>query len=281
MIDDYNEDFLTLQDGGSLFYKTYGNSSAHPILCMHGLTRNSKDFNELAEYLSDEFFVITADQRGRGESSYIEDHQKYTPKTYISDMYELIQSLNFKECYLIGTSMGGFMAMTMSAMNSVLFPKIVLNDCGPEIHQVGIDKISTYLGKNESFESIDEAVAILKTRHESNFPSLTDTDWKRYCTNNLKINEDHSYNFDYDQNIRVVYETAKLNLGDMWNIWEEINSNIFVIRGALSQLLSESTFKKMQAKENVISLEIPDTGHAPLLTSKFELDSIKAFLLSH
>ena len=107
MIDDYNEDFLTLQDGGSLFYKMYGNSSAHPVLCMHGLTRNSKDFNELAEYLSDEFFVITVDQRGRGESSYIEDHQKYTPKTYISDMYELIQSLNFKKCYLIGTSMGG------------------------------------------------------------------------------------------------------------------------------------------------------------------------------
>ena len=78
-----------------------------------------------------------------------------------------------------------------------------------------------------------------------------------------------------------MYETAKLNLGDMWNIWEEINSNIFVIRGALSQLLSESTFKKMQAKENVITLEIPDTGHAALLTSKFELDSIKAFLLSH
>ena len=281
MNDNYNEDFLALQDGGSLFYRTYGDPCATPVLCMHGLTRNSKDFRELAEHLSDKFFVITVDQRGRGRSSYIEDHQKYTPLTYINDMHELINSFNFKQCYLIGTSMGGFMAMAMSAMNSVLFSKIVLNDCGPEIHQVGIDNISTYLGKNESFESIDEAVSILKARHGSNFPLLTDLDWKRHCLNNLKINEDHSYNFDYDQNIRVVYETAKLNLGDMWNIWEEIDSSIFVIRGALSQLLSEYTFKQMQSKDRVKSLEIPDTGHAPLLTSKVELDSIKAFLLSH
>ena len=233
----FTESFFDCPDGGSLYFRSYGNPNNQPVLCMHGLTRNANDFHQLAQFLQQSFYVISVDQRGRARSSYLKDPMAYSPETYLTDMTNLIEHLGFKKVYLVGTSMGGFMAMTMSAFDPILFPKIVLNDCGPEIGSTGVNNIASYLGKGEIFKSKDDAFTTIQQRHLPAFPNFSNQEWNDHIFANMKENKDGSWQFDYDQSIRVLFEAASPSATDLWPIWEAINSEILLFKGELSTLL--------------------------------------------
>ena len=201
----------------------------------------------------------------------------YSPETYLTDMTNLIEHLGFKKVYLVGTSMGGFMAMTMAAFDPILFPKIVLNDCGPEIGSTGVNNIASYLGKGEIFKSKDDAFTTIQQRHMPAFPNFSNQEWNDHIFANMKENKDGSWQFDYDQSIRVLFEAASPSATDLWPIWEAISSEILLFKGELSTLLSNETLKKMHAMKNFISHEIKGIGHTPTLNTKFEQESILKF----
>ena len=271
------ESFFDCPDGGSLYFRSYGNPNNQPVLCMHGLTRNANDFHQLAQFLQQSFYVISVDQRGRARSSYLKDPMAYSPETYLTDMTNLIKHLGFKKVYLVGTSMGGFMAMTMSAFDPILFPKIVLNDCGPEIGSTGVNNIASYLGKGEIFKSKDHAFTTIQQRHMPAFPNFSNQEWNDHIFANMKENKDGSWQFDYDQSIRVLFEAASPSATDLWPIWEAISSEILLFKGELSTLLSNETLKKMHAMKNFVSHEIKGIGHTPTLNTQFEQESILKF----
>ena len=275
----FTESYFECPDGGSLYFRSYGSPKNQPVLCMHGLTRNANDFHQLAQYLQPSFYVISVDQRGRARSSYLEDPMAYSPETYLSDMTNLISHLGFKKVYLIGTSMGGFMAMTMAAFDPTLFPKIVLNDCGPEIGSTGVNNIASYLGKGEIFKSKADAFTTIQQRHMPAFPNFSNQEWNDHIFANMKENKDGSWQFDYDQNIKVLFEAASPSSTDLWPIWELITSKILLFKGELSTLLSRHTLKKMHETKSFKSHEISGIGHTPTLNTQFEQASILNFLL--
>ena len=234
-------------------------------------------YTQLAQFLQKSFYVISVDQRGRARSSYLKDPMAYSPETYLTDMTNLVDHLGFKKVYLVGTSMGGFMAMTMSAFDPILFPKIVLNDCGPEIGSTGVNNISSYLGKGEIFKSKEDAFTTIQQRHMPAFPNFSNQEWNDHIFANMKENKDGSWQFDYDQSIRVLFEAASPSAIDLWPIWEAISSEILLFKGELSTLLSNETLKKMHVMKNFISHEIKGIGHTPTLNTQFEQESILKF----
>ena len=275
----FTESFFDCPDGGSLYFRSYGNPNNQPVLCMHGLTRNANDFHQLAQFLQKSFYVISVDQRGRARSSYLKDPIAYSPETYLTDMTNLIGHLGLKKVYLVGTSMGGFMAMTMAAFDPILFPKIVLNDCGPEIGSTGVNNIASYLGKGEIFKSKEDAFKAIQQRHMPAFPNFSNQEWNDHIFANMKENKDGSWQFDYDQSIKVVFESASPSDTDLWPIWEAITSKILLFKGELSTLLSKETLIKMHQKQDFISHEIKGIGHTPTLNTQFEKETILKFLL--
>jgi len=155
---------------------------------MHGLTRNSSDFSELAEHLSESYRVISVDQRGRGRSDYDRVVANYTPAIYVQDMFTLLDTLELQSVILIGTSMGGLMSILMCVMQPERFEGVVLNDIGPEVDSRGIERIKGYVGKTKPVTTWEEAIAQQKDINCVAFPSFSDDEWQ-YFTEGLYRDE--------------------------------------------------------------------------------------------
>ena len=139
---DYQDIWYESDDGLKLYARDYSNTGAKlTILCMHGLTRSSSDFEDLAPLLQENYRVISVDQRGRGNSDWDTDPSNYTTLRYVTDMFSLIDALSLKNIVMIGTSMGGFMGMVMISMKPELFSGAVINDIGPVVSKSGLDRI--------------------------------------------------------------------------------------------------------------------------------------------
>lgn len=271
---------------GTRFYKMafveFGNPAAPAVVCVHGLTRNGRDFDQLAEALSDRFHVICPDLPGRGKSEWLPDGLAYQPPTYVVALAHLLAQIN-KPVAWVGTSLGGICGMMIAAAQNSPITGLVLNDIGPHIPAASLQRIRDYMmGAPERFTSVKDLTAHLREIHAP-FGLLSDAEWAhlgRFSARQVldPTGEGKTTALHYDPKIiDPIRATVPLDV-DMWPIWEHIHAPRLVIRGAQSDLLLPETYERMQA-EGAQGYVVPDAGHAPALMDYESQARIKAFLL--
>jgi pimeloyl-ACP methyl ester carboxylesterase len=267
-------------DGLTLYSRVYdrAGSAARTVLCLHGLTRNSKDFEDLAEYLSPRYRVICPDLRGRGLSDYDTRWQNYKPAIYLADIAGLLKSLDIPRVSVIGTSLGGILGMLLPALLPGAITGLVLNDIGPEVDPVGIARIRSYAGKLPPVAGWDEAVAQLRLVFTGAWPGLSGETWQRLARRNYREDATGTPVLECDPQVGEALRAAPA--GDLWSVWAQLGDvPVLAIRGALSDLLSASTLARMQReKSNLAILTVAERGHVPLLDEPECLAAIDTFL---
>lgn len=264
----FSERFYTSQDGLSLYFRDYGKEHRvkTPVLCLAGLTRNSNDFSRLAEQLSSDRRVICPDYRGRGKSDYDSNWRNYTSVTYMNDIRHLLSSLNLCRVFVIGTSMGGLMAMGMGAAMPTTLAGVLINDVGPVIEKQGLDKILKYMQDGASgFDDWETAAAYLRERFPE-LPAETDEDWRWITCGTFEEGADGriKHNWDYNLIRSILKETAE---PELWSLFQTLKRTPLVItRGGLSDILSASTLNAMVAViPELTAVTVDGVGHMPNL----------------
>ena len=277
----YADRYFTVGDGLKLHYRDYpGSADKPPILCLPGLTRNAKDFADLAERYSPRFRVLAPDFRGRGMSEYDPVPARYLPPTYTHDVIELMDQLAIDQAIFVGTSLGGLVTMLMAVMAPQRIAASILNDIGPEIADAGVDRIKTYVGKGVRFSSWDEAAEIVAANNRHAFEGYEHEDWLRMAQRNCR-EENGEIVFDYDQAIAQPFNSdAPAPEFDMWPLFSALAQKpLLVIRGAKSDLLSAEALEKMHAAApHMRSAVVAGVGHAPELNEPEAVAAIDTFL---
>ncbi|HVU31111.1 MAG TPA: alpha/beta hydrolase, partial [Sphingomicrobium sp.] len=183
----YRDGYLTVADGLRLHYRDYpGPEGRTPLLCLHGLTRNSRDFAELAERHSKDRRVIALDFRGRGLSDYDPLPARYTPIVYAGDVIQLLDQLHVASAVFVGTSLGGLVTMMTAVTAPQRIRAAILNDVGPDVAPGGIERILSYVGKDRRFASWDEAADAIATNNAGAFERYTHDEWVRMARRNCR-----------------------------------------------------------------------------------------------
>ncbi len=281
---DYLDYYYRSADGLTLYARDYPgpeDSKLLPVLCMHGLTRNSADFAWIASRLAKTRRVISVDQRGRGLSDYDPVAMNYTPATYVGDMFKLLDELGIHRMLVIGTSMGGLMAMIMANMQGPRFAGIVLNDIGPELDPAGLERIKNYVGKRREIRNWDDAVAQTREINEVAFPRYTDEEWLRF-TRGLYFEKNGVPVIAHDAAIAEAMQDSDSNAvpPDLWPLFHGMAAiPMLVVRGELSDLLAMDCIEKMQSISPTLKVaQIPDRGHAPMLDEPVAIEAVEAFI---
>ncbi|MEP5937426.1 MAG: alpha/beta hydrolase [Erythrobacter sp.] len=278
----YTDRFWTSQDGLKLHFRDYaGPSDSLPVICLHGLTRNSRDFAGLAEQLSSRNRVLVPEVRGRGMSEYAKDWQTYSPLQYVADLKALLEQEGIERFIAIGTSMGGLMTMILSAMQPGVVAGAVINDVGPEIDPAGIARINTYVGHNRSFPTWLHAARALQESGSSSFPDYDINRWIEMAKRAMVVGQNGRIGFDYDMAIAEPFkQPGNAAPPDLWPMFDSLkDAPLLVLRGELSDLFSPETLAKMHARHpDMQSIIIPRVGHAPMLDEPESVAGIEAFL---
>ncbi len=260
-------------------YTEWGDGSAgRTAICVHGLTRNARDFDPLAAALSDRWRVACADIAGRGQSDWLPVASAYNYPQYCADMTVLIARLGTETVDWVGTSMGGLIGMMMAAHPNTPVRRLVLNDVGPFIAKAALQRIATYVGQRPHFKSPSALEAYLRQVYAP-FGKLTDEDWRSMAEHSQRAAPDGGILLHHDPKIA---ENAQAGAGqdiDLWALWDKIACPVLLIRGAQSDLLSRSTAEEMTLRGPRARLvEIADAGHAPALRSAEQIALIRDFL---
>ncbi len=273
--------YFTVPDGLRLHYRDYpGSAERLPLLCLHGLTRNARDFAEFAERYSPRFRVLVLEFRGRGESGYDPVPARYNPLTYAGDVLELLDQLGIPQAIFVGTSLGGLVTMTVAALAPQRIAAAILNDVGPELDQAGLDRILSYLGRGSRFSSWEEAATAIAANQRPAFPHYAPEDWVAMARRNCR-EQDGKILFDYDMAIaepfRAADPTPKV---DMWPLFDTLaRKPLLVVRGEHSDLLSSAAAEKMRrAAPGAKFVEVRGVGHAPELNEPEAVSAIDEFL---
>jgi len=279
----YQEIRYASADGLELYARDY----SHPqpkatILCMPGLTRNSADFDFICRRLNKHYRLIAVDQRGRGHSEYDPNPENYLPATYIGDMLGLLDHLGIADVLLLGTSLGGLMAMAMVSLQPERFSGYILNDIGPQIEAAGLGRIQAYVGEPELASSWEDAVVKSKAVHGGELLALSDKDWLAFCRAIYRQREDGQLELAYDPAIaepmkRIPEQPVEL---DVWSHFTAMaDKPALVIRGSHSDILSLECLQKMRDIKPALEFcSVAERGHAPLLNEPEAVQAIEGFL---
>ena len=279
----YCDGYFTVSDGLSLHYRDYpGATDRPPLLCLPGLTRNSRDFAGFAKYYSPRFRVLALDFRGRGGSDKDPDSSRYQPLTYAADSVQLLDQLSVERAIFVGTSLGGLVTMTVAVTAPQRIMAAILNDVGPEINQAGLDRIRSYVGRDLRFQSWDDAAAAIAAAQQAAFPDYGYDDWLAMARRNCCERDDEIV-FDYDMAIADALKTiGPPPRVDLWPLFAAlVQKPLLVARGGLSDLLSADAVQRMRkAAPEAHFVEVPGVGHAPMLNEPEAVAAIDAFLES-
>jgi pimeloyl-ACP methyl ester carboxylesterase len=269
-------------DGLRLFSRVYAAPSAGApvVLCLHGLMRNSRDFEDLAPHLAARYRVIVPDVRGRGLSARDPNFNNYQIPVYLTDLLSLLTGLGIERVSIIGTSMGGLMAMVLAVMQPRLTARIVLNDVGPEIDPVGLERIRSYAGNSPPVRSWPEAVASVRGVYGAAWPGLSDERWERIARLSYRENAQGIPEADADPLIAEPLKDTAAAAPNLWPLWGMLaRVPILAIRGAQSDILSAATLARMQReKRDLKALTVANRGHAPMLDEPECVAAIDEFL---
>jgi len=269
-------------DGLRLYARVYDgpDSGAPTVLCLHGLTRNSRDFEDLAPHLQRSYRVIVPDLRGRGLSARDPHQQNYQPGIYVQDILALLDTAAAKRVAIIGTSLGGMLAMMLSFRHPARITGIVLNDIGPEVDPVGIERIKQYAGRLPPARTWSEAVAQTRAVFGDAWPGLAPDRWAALARRSYREDAAGMVEFDADPNIGEALRAAPAATADLWPLWTALRHvPTLAIRGDRSDILSAATFARMKRENpDLQQLEVADRGHVPLLDEPECMAALDAFL---
>lgn len=273
------------QEGLKLYARDYGSRSSPKtsILCLPGLTRNSKDFANLAERLSSDRRVICPDFRGRGRSEYAKGWTGYTPLNEMRDTLDLMAAAGVNHTIIVGTSRGGLVAMNMALHRPTAIKGVVMNDIGPQVDKTGIERIMGYAGKMEVPPTWEDAAITIRQMNERYFPNMPGKKWHDFARMTFR-DEGGKPAMDYDAAIGTgLRRAAKLMRGNIPTMWKEFKAlshvPVLLVRGENSDLLSTATAEKMAAEHPDLTLATAkDRGHAPFLDEPEVTAAIDVFL---
>lgn len=271
-------------DGLRLHYRLYGadNADAAPILCIPGLMRNARDFEELAARLAVRGRRVYAiDLRGRGESAYARDAMSYVPLTYVQDLMALLDAQGIERFNVIGTSLGGLCAILLAAMQPGRIMAAVLNDVGPEIDATGGARVRAMVGLGGSQPTWMHAARHVAEINAAIYPRFDVHDWLRLVKRTHRLTAEGRIVADYDKQIAAPFRVPVDTAGqDLWPAFAALaDVPLLVLRGAHSDILSRAVAQRMQAAASAMTLvEIADVGHPPTLDEPEAVAAIEALL---
>lgn len=281
----FTDFFWTSHEGLPLHARDYapvGESQKLPVICIHGLTRNARDFEDLAPKIAATGRrVLAVDVRGRGLSAHDPNPMNYHPGTYAADIVSLLQATEIEKAVFVGTSMGGLITMVLTSIMPQAIAAAVLNDVGPELSPVGLARIAGYTGMASRFETWDAAVAYAKTINAAAFPSYGPQDWDTFA-HRLFDEQDGAFVLAYDPDISAPIKAAAeaaaksqaeggaaLAPPDMYPLFRALAKDrpLLLVRGGISDLIDPIIAERMRAAApHMTYAEVPGVGHAPMLT---------------
>jgi pimeloyl-ACP methyl ester carboxylesterase len=247
------------------------------LLCVHGLTRNGRDFDYVGQSLADAYRVICPDVVGRGRSDWLRVPADYSYPVYCGDMATLIASLHAEAVDWLGTSMGGIIGMILSSMPGSPVRKLVMNDVGLMIPKAALDRIGEYVGREPIFDSLEALEGAM--RAASPFGELSAEQWRHLSLHVARQDERGAWRFRYDPGIGENFHKAVSTDIDLRPYWSGVRGPVLVIRGEYSDLLRAETLDEMVLRPHTEKLVVPSTGHAPMLMDDFQVGAIRRFLL--
>ena len=283
-------DFVQCLDASGLHRMAYWEwgdpANGRVLVCAHGLSRQGRDFDVLAQALCDRYRVVCPDVVGRGRSDWLDDPMGYQIPTYVADMVTLLARLKAETVDWVGTSMGGLIGMGLASLKGSPVRSLVLNDVGPTIEPVALARIGTYLGQVHRFETVDAAADYFWSISQG-FGPHTREQWLALTRPMLKEVDDaqgRAYLPHYDPRIAVPFHAATPEMAAaaqamLWQRYDAVRSRTLVIRGAQSDLLTAQTAQAMSErgpKARVVT--IPGVGHAPTLVDPAQVATVREFL---
>jgi pimeloyl-ACP methyl ester carboxylesterase len=261
-------------------YKEWGSAENERVLvCVHGLARNSRDFDDLALALSRDYRVICPDVVGRGESDWLPPGQEYGFQQYLNDMTTLLARLNVDKVDWVGTSMGGIIGMCLAALPNSPIKHLVLNDIGGFVAAASLQRISTYLG-DKRFSDLGEVEAYMRTTYQA-YRNISDSQWQRLAKYGARQLEGGEYALHYDP---MIAETTRANSAqdvDLWPVWSAISVPQLLIWGDASDVLGAETVTRMQENARLSLYRIEGIEHAPSLMEPEQIQHVQRWLREH
>lgn len=255
-------------------------SSLPPVLCVHGLSRNGRDFDYLAKALSDRRMVLAVDMPGRGKSDYLPDPASYNYPAYVADIMEILKQQGIMKLDWVGTSMGGIIAMMFAAAFPGMINKLVLNDIGCIVAAEGLKRILSNAGASPLFASLEEAQLELQRRCAT-FGIRDEAQWQHLYRHSILRDANGNFRFAYDPGILATFiSEAEIQDIDLWALWEVLLPvPVLLLRGAQSDILRHETALEMQRRHPGLTYhEIAEAGHVPTLMPDDQIRLIKDWL---
>ena len=251
------------------------------LVCVHGLTRCARDFDALAAAMSDKYRVVCPDVAGRGASEWLADPMLYQPPQYVSDMVTLIARLDVESVHWVGTSMGALIGMALAAQAGTPIQKFVLNDAGPVVTKVSLERIATYVGMAPVLPDMATAEKYVRAVSAS-FGPHTDAEWRFLTEVVVRKNADGTLRMHYDPKLAEPHRKLMPEKDlEMWPLWDAIRCPTLALRGAQSDLLTPATCEQMKQRgPKAKVVEIPGVGHAPTLMHADQIEIVRQFLLA-
>lgn len=253
------------------------------VVCVHGLTRNSRDFDELAQALAGDYRVVCPDVVGRGRSDWLAVKTDYGFPLYMADMITLIARLDVERVHWVGTSMGGLIGMLIAGLPYSPVQRLVLNDVGPLITPLALERIAQYVGTAPVFADLDAAEAYLR-QICAPFGALSDAQWRHLTRHSVRLQQAHDqasgYVMHYDPALGDLFRAAPVKAPvELWTAYDAIRCPTLALRGAESDLLAPETLQQMaQRGPRAQTVEFPAVGHAPMLMDPAQIAVVTDFL---
>lgn len=282
LMTEFQDHIAWSSDNVRLHSRLFDGDQGHPaLLCIPGLTRNGRDFEMLAARFAPRFRVATLSLRGRGESGYAPDPLTYVPLTYINDVQRMVAQMQLDRLVVIGTSLGGLVAMLLDQALPGRIAGLVLNDVGPEIEPAGLERVQSLIGKGGNWPTWLHAARDLRNRQGGIYPDWDMEDWLAHAKRLCRLSREGRIIWDYDAAIAAPLAMPHANESlDMWqalDVWRD--RPILSVRGELSDIFSIATQQKMQERMPLLTtVTVPNVGHAPTLEEPESVAALEQFL---
>lgn len=280
----FREHRITTQDDLSLYAREYGPETGGrtPLLCLPGITRNCRDFHDLAQHVAADRRVVCPDMRGRGKSDYDPNPKNYRPEVLLGDVLDLMTALGLSRCVTLGTSMGGFLAMGIAIVRPRALAGVILNDVSPDVNREALGYIASYVTEYKAQPNWLAAASYGRELVGKGWDKDDET-WLRLAHQTYSEGSDGMLYLDYDP--ALVGPLNNLIRGraerfDLWRLFRALRRvPTLAVRGALSQVLTAETLRKMaQEKPDLDEVTVAGVGHAPLLDEPEAIAAIDGFL---
>lgn len=261
-----------------IHYREHGErDNPNVLFCVHGLTRNSRDFDFLADRLKQEYRLICADVVGRGDSDWLENKQDYSYPRYVEDSLLLLKALALEKVDWLGTSMGGIMGMIVATLPGNPIRRLIMNDIGPFLPYAALLLIRDYVGRSVVFANEAEAARYIRGIHFG-FGGLSDEQWTFLARHSIRARETGGFELKYDPAIATAFDNLEGDI-DLWSYWQQVKQPVLLLRGRDSGIFTLETAQRMLEREAPTHLvEFSGSGHAPMLMDDGQVGAVKDWL---